>query len=153
MSWIKKSRDVEEDADARVRSAHELALAREIELYTRRALIDPTLLHGMGSAGGYGGGGGGVGMNNPGHTHGSAVGVNTTRRSKPTLREKLAMRMGWDNSANGEAGFNHVHLHQLPTKVLVLAVTKDHGHVLIEDDSVMFPSDQLVTQLRLLEQA
>ena len=144
MSWIKKSRDAEEDADAQVRSAHELALARELELYKRHALLnDPALFPKRGA---------GVGSNNPGHTHGSAEGVSTTRRSKPTLREKLAMRMGWDNSANGEAGFNHVHLHQLPTKVLVLAVTKDHGHVLIEDDSVMFPSDQLVTQLRLLEQ-
>lgn len=37
-------------------------------------------------------------------------------------------------------------------KALVFIVTKDGQHVVLEDEWAMFPSDRLVTQIRLLEQ-
>lgn len=68
------------------------------------------------------------------------------RRRQPTLRERLFMRMGWDD----EPPF-HVHLHQVNQNdgVHVLAI-KDGEAVLFKDDSNMFPCDETVTKLRML---
>lgn len=68
----------------------------------------------------------------------------TRGRRKPTLTERLCMRMGWDN---GIAPF-HLHLHE-DNGVHVLVI-KDGEAVLFKDDSSMFPCDETVTKLRML---
>lgn len=68
----------------------------------------------------------------------------------PSNLDKLSMRMGWHGSRIKT--FQHIDIVALPTKVMVWAITKgDFQSVVIEDDLSMFPSDTLVTQLRLLE--
>ena len=70
----------------------------------------------------------------------------------PSNLDKLSMRMGWHGSRIKT--FQHIDIVALPTKVLVWAITNgDFQSVVIEDDPSMFPSDTLVTQLRLLEKA
>lgn len=68
----------------------------------------------------------------------------------PSNLDKLSMRMGWYGSRIKT--FEHIDIVALPSKVLVWAITNgDFQSVVIEDDPSMFPSDTLVTQLRLLE--
>lgn len=71
-------------------------------------------------------------------------------RQKPSNLERLAMRMGWDDGK--VKTLQHLDIVALPDKVMVWVITKDDFQsVVIEDDVSMFPSDALVTQLRLLE--
>ena len=44
----------------------------------------------------------------------------------------------------------HIDAYLGPNCAIVFVVTKDHKAVIIEDDSALFPSDTLITQLRLL---
>lgn len=75
-----------------------------------------------------------------------------SRYPVPSNLDKLSMRMGWRGSHIKT--FQHIDIVALPTKVMVWAITKDDFQsIVIEDDSSMFPSDTLVTQLRLLEKA
>lgn len=61
------------------------------------------------------------------------------------------MRMNW-NGENPKT-FEHINIKPLSTKVLVWVITKDFQSVVIEDDPSLYPSDTLITQLRMLEKA
>lgn len=74
------------------------------------------------------------------HMHGAST------RLRPSLRERLAMRMDWLPESHP---FPHMSIHKQDDKVLVWVVTKE-GNLVIEDDAAMYPSDALVTKLRLL---
>ena len=75
----------------------------------------------------------------------------------------IAMRMGW-GPYNGVSIHMSATLTQAPfqfieavrtndnSKVYIFVLTRDGKPVTLEDDSPLFPSDQLITQLRLLEQ-
>lgn len=62
--------------------------------------------------------------------------------------EKLQMRMGWQGSA---LGFGHVAVHRVGNVVHVWLVTSDAKSTVIEDGGELFPSDTLITQLRMLQ--
>lgn len=82
--------------------------------------------------------------------HQKAVAERGMSRPAPSNLDKLSMRMGWYGSRIKT--FEHIDIVALPTKVLVWAITNgDFQSVVIEDDVSMFPSDTLITQLRLLE--
>jgi hypothetical protein len=70
--------------------------------------------------------------------------------------EKLSMRMNWpyprrDNPIGWAPPkpFNHLDIFATPEKVLIFVV-HNHNHVTIEDDPSLFPSDELITKLRLM---
>lgn len=65
-----------------------------------------------------------------------------------SLEEKLSARMNWH--AWG-AGFDHVAAHAAGDKIFVWVLTKDLAPVTIEDEAAMYPSDALVTKLRLMQ--
>lgn len=86
------------------------------------------------------------------HQHATAMAASTrvSGYPAPSNLDKLSMRMGWYGSRIKT--FQNINIVALPGKVLVWAITKDDlQSVVIEDDPIMFPSDTLVTQLRLLE--
>lgn len=71
----------------------------------------------------------------------------------------LAMRMGWGGYATAvnfgddtQPPFDHVSLHRGKEKVFVFVVTNGQS-VTIEDETSMFPSDSLVTRLRMLNES
>lgn len=68
----------------------------------------------------------------------------------------LAMRMGWGGFAsNVEFGsdtrppFNHVSIHRSDKRTFVFVVHNEEA-ITLEDETSMFPSDSLVTRLRML---
>lgn len=70
----------------------------------------------------------------------------------------LAMRMKWgvfDKTVHGigdavrQVPFDHISIHESTSKVFVFVVL-DGKATTIEDEAAMFPSDTLVTQLRML---
>jgi hypothetical protein len=88
-----------------------------------------------------GGGGGGVGA------------IGQVIPASWSLMEQLAMRMGWDRHRMDLAsGFAHVDVFRshLRSLVHVWIITMDAQSVVLEDDSALYPSDKLITQLRLL---
>jgi hypothetical protein len=94
-------------------------------------------------------GGGYAVPSNPQHSH--AAEQRAPR--KFSNEEKLAMRMGWEHSPGrfAHSKFSCIHIHQGTAKVLVFVAMHDDTHVTIEDDKGLFPSDALVTSLRVLE--
>ena len=78
-------------------------------------------------------------------------------QSSKELLSMLAMRMRWTDLtlARGDFAivhpFKHIGLcdNHDGSMVLVFIVTSD-GHLVIEDEAAMFPSDKLVTKLRVL---
>jgi hypothetical protein len=65
---------------------------------------------------------------------------------KRTLSEKLECRMDWDRNP-----FAHLSIHQLTEHTVVLFIAVRGEAVVLEDDANLFPSDALVTKLRLLQ--
>ncbi len=63
----------------------------------------------------------------------------------------LCMRMRWDPRGNIVA-FDHIAVHSAGDKVFVWVITKDAQAVTIEDDAALYPSDALVTKLRMMQQ-
>jgi hypothetical protein len=74
------------------------------------------------------------------------------------LFRMLSFRMHWQGleftyGRIHPAGFNHITVHKSDDKtVLVFVVQKDGKYLVVEDEWNLFPSDALITQLRLLEQ-
>jgi len=68
-------------------------------------------------------------------------------RSVPSLSEMLATRLRLPRMA--EFPFQHISLAETSEKVLVFVVQND-AYVVLEDGKDLFPSDALITQLRLL---
>lgn len=97
-----------------------------------------------GSAGGIGGGGGGAG------------GIKT---EDSILYDMIASRMRWSdydpysNAMRTAPPFQRISAHRLNDETVVVFVISNGKAVLIEDGAALFPSDALVTQLRLLAEA
>lgn len=66
---------------------------------------------------------------------------------RPTPEQMLAMRMRW--SPMERYPLDHISMYIAKDKAFIFVV-KDGSHVTIEDDAALFPSDALITQLRLL---
>jgi hypothetical protein len=69
-----------------------------------------------------------------------------------TLEEKLGARMDWDTNRGWGSGFSHVAVHRAADMIHVWIITKDAKSVVIEDDIGLYPSDALITKIRLLQQ-
>lgn len=74
----------------------------------------------------------------------------TPARNSATPEAMLAMRMRWDSWA---PGFEHCDVHVCSGKVYVWIITKGNFEpvTIIDEEEAMFPSDTLITKLRLLE--
>lgn len=73
---------------------------------------------------------------------------NFTNYSSDDLAQMVSMRL---RSAR-ESYFRHWHFHKVGEKVVILVIPNVSGeHVVLEDDFSLFPSDALITALRLLE--
>ncbi len=73
-----------------------------------------------------------------------------------SLMSKLMMRMQWGSFSSGdhnkyEQPFRFLAVHELGDEVLLFAVQQVGGYVVLTDQANMFPSDALMTQLRILE--
>jgi hypothetical protein len=64
-----------------------------------------------------------------------------------SLYEMLSMRMRWVGVDNP---FTHVDIQTAGEKAFVWIITKDAQSVVLEDEAAMFPSDKLITQIRML---
>jgi hypothetical protein len=71
--------------------------------------------------------------------------------------EMLKARLTHGRLDGGVAGFEFLHAHPIgktegivSNKVIVLVVTSGGNGVTLEDDAELFPSDTLITQLRML---
>lgn len=78
----------------------------------------------------------------------------------PSHIEMLSMRMRWPSPLGSGAFlpsgwktpcFDEVAIHKGDAKILVFIITKGDNYVVLEDDVNMYPSDQLVSQIRVLE--
>jgi hypothetical protein len=65
-----------------------------------------------------------------------------------TLEERIATRL-FDGNAAARLPFDMVKAWPTPTKVFIFVVQGEQATVL-EDDKSLFPSDKLITQLRLI---
>lgn len=64
------------------------------------------------------------------------------------LLHKIAMRLHVHEGAL--LPFQHIHAYKVDETKAIVLVVQDKQHVVIEDEWALFPSDKLVTQLRLL---
>ena len=69
------------------------------------------------------------------------------RWSEETLRNMLGSRLRWNSGV--KCPFQKVVPYRVTDKIVVFIATKDDA-VIIEDDPNLYPSDALVTQMRLL---
>lgn len=94
------------------------------------------------------------------HSHSILQAGQVSEQSRgPSYIEMLAMRwpsplesrgaflpIGWKTPC-----FDEVVIHKGDAKILVFIITKGDNYVVLEDDVNMYPSDQLVSQIRVLE--
>lgn len=80
------------------------------------------------------------------------------RTGEITVFGKLAVRMGWCGRykdvlepSDVHPGFAFVNVTEGDTKMFIIIINGDHPTIL-EDDKGLFPSDALVTKLRLMKQ-
>jgi hypothetical protein len=69
-----------------------------------------------------------------------------------SLEQMLATRMNWEPGGGWARGFTHVALHEAGDTVHIWIITKDAKAVPLEDEQGLFPSDGLVSKLRMLQQ-
>ena len=97
-------------------------------------------------------GGGGVGAYFP-----PAPPFPATQQSRPhSLEEMMAMRMRWGAFIPGAiapwaVGFTHMAMHAAGDMVHVWIITKDGKSIVLEDEYGLYPSDALITKIRLLQ--
>jgi hypothetical protein len=72
----------------------------------------------------------------------------TTSTRQWSSREKILMRL--DMPDGYHIGFHHLDAVRLNDEKMVIFVVTDGKHCTIEDDAHLFPSDTLITQLRIL---
>jgi hypothetical protein len=65
-----------------------------------------------------------------------------------TLRDKILMRL--DMPDGYHIGFHHLDAVRLNDEKMAVFVVFDGKHCTLEDDAHLFPSDTLITQLRIL---
>ena len=88
-----------------------------------------------------GGGGGSGGMVVP-------SGVYNSMTRMYSLREKILMRL--DTPDGMVIGFDYLEAHRLSDDKVAVFIINNGKHCTIEDDAHLFPSDTLITQLRIL---
>lgn len=103
------------------------------------------------SHGGLAGTGNAVGMSvaqaSHGHAYQNAPSPND-RFTSTNLSFMLSVRMGWTHKM---CPFETISCHKLNAEMAVVFLIVGGKALLIEDDLNLFPSDALVTQLRLME--
>lgn len=83
------------------------------------------------------------------HAADAAAYANAANKAIPSWDEMLRVRMRWPRL--NAKGFVSVDVRIAGEKVFVWIITKDFKSVVLEDTADMFPSDQMVTQIRLLQ--
>lgn len=84
------------------------------------------------------------------------IGVDTTNKFPnilPPMSEAMLMKLLTMRLRIGEGEripFNHLSIYASNNKAIVFVVGKDEKPLTLEDDPDLFPSDVLITQLRLL---
>lgn len=63
----------------------------------------------------------------------------------PTLYDMIASRMRWK-----ESPFAYIHCRELGEDTVAVIVETSDDIVVLKDDATLFPSDTLITQLRIL---
>lgn len=96
------------------------------------------IAYGVAAVGGGGGGGG------------ASVMRQARGRRSPTLEEKLCMRMGWDDIRDIPPGIRLSIINSGTAIFLTIITVANDEVVTLKDEPAMFPSDQIVTQLRML---
>lgn len=66
-----------------------------------------------------------------------------------SLEEMLSMRMRW-RSIESQNTFAHVGVYERNETVHIWIVTKDNASINLQDEAALYPSDALVTKLRML---
>ena len=66
-----------------------------------------------------------------------------------SLREKMEMRMNWQPGTKVE-GFSHMDYHVAGDKAFVWIVTNAGQSIVLEDEAALFPSDALITKVRMM---
>lgn len=89
-----------------------------------------------------------IGSPTPGMAYGNSP--QAPARATPSLYEMLAMRMRW-YELGAPKGFEACNCYKRDEDVFVFVVPKQGEPLIITDDAALFPSDKLITQLRLLE--
>lgn len=74
-----------------------------------------------------------------------------SKHSAGNMRAALAIRMGWNVDQTGQYYFEYCEPRKLNEDKAVVFVIHDGKALAVEDDLNLFPSDALVTQLRLLQ--
>jgi hypothetical protein len=74
-----------------------------------------------------------------------------SKHTPDNMRAALAIRMGWNVNQTGMKYFEHCEPRKLNEEKAVVFVIHSGKALAIEDDLNLFPSDALVTQLRLLQ--
>lgn len=70
-----------------------------------------------------------------------------------SLGEMMAARMRWGaGDGNWAPGFAHMAIHSVGDKVHIWIITKDGQSIVLKDDEPLYPSDAIITKLRLLQQ-
>jgi hypothetical protein len=75
------------------------------------------------------------------------AGIESVTYTSAKLEDMIRMRL---RSAPGSF-FDHWHAYKAKDDKVVVLVVNNGAHVVLEDEWPLFPSDALITQLRLLE--
>lgn len=80
----------------------------------------------------------------------SIANANEQRRVNPSLEDMLAMRMRWGASNHR---FHHLNIKRCGDNVMLWVIMPDaeHTHMVLTDEFGLYPSDTLITKLRMLE--
>jgi hypothetical protein len=91
----------------------------------------------------------GIRHSDPTHMH---RGVGSSVSNRPhSLEEMMAMRMRWGQGVNRLEGFTHMAMICVNDVVHIWIVTKDGQSLVLQDEHGLFPSDALITKIRLLQ--
>jgi hypothetical protein len=80
------------------------------------------------------------------HASGADMAQAVYRPPLHSLYDMLSMRMRWVE----KPPFYHVDIKTAGEKTFVWIITEDAQSVVLEDEAAMYPSDKLVTQIRML---
>lgn len=103
-----------------------------------KAEFEALKIHSM--AGGYGG--------RAGNVHAQAYPIRPPPRVY-SLREKLEMRMNWQPGVLPTC-FAHVEVQAVHDKAFIWVLTRNAQSVVLEDEAALFPSDALITKVRMM---
>lgn len=88
-------------------------------------------------------------LGGPSHTH--SIPTPPQLPLSPSNWEMLCMRMRWQ-PYSGTDSFHYITVHPAGEKMYVWLITKgEFEPITLEDDLAMYPSDMLITKLRMIE--